>query len=69
MSKAILIFDMPESCIQCLCFRRGLWGRWCAAMKSCSEKIPYESKHENCPLIEAPEGTEVKVVSKYEESR
>ena len=57
MSKAILVIDMPNSCIKCPCFQFGM-DNYCAV----TDNTIYNYENErptSCPLKPAPEEQEV----------
>ncbi len=53
MNKAILIIDMPHSCVQCPLFVTGDYGAYCVLDDTRNIKT------EECPLKPAPEEQEV----------
>ena len=60
MSKAVLVFDMPRSCIECPCLHINPSTRNCGAMEEfCipSAEEVFDKKPDWCPLKEVIEGT------------
>lgn len=51
MKKAILIFDVPKSCVDCPNGRITELGNFCSEL---GEYVEYGEKSENCKLIEIP---------------
>lgn len=57
MSKAVLVFDMPRSCIECPCLDENLVSRTCGAMKEYTKLDKFEVfglKPDWCPLRKMP---------------
>lgn len=58
MNKAVLVFDMPRSCIECPCLDENLVSRTCGAMEEYAKLDKFEvfsKKPDWCPLIDMPE--------------
>ena len=58
MSKAVLVFDMPRSCIECPCLDENLVSRTCGAMDEYTKLDKFEVfglKPDWCPLKKMPE--------------
>lgn len=60
MSKAILVMDMPDSCVSCPLFGNHYSDLCCKALNNRSIDYPYpkEFKQEWCPLREMPQKKE-----------
>lgn len=59
MSKAVLVLDMPETCLECDFYYNDLDDNdmpisRCSALK-CKEIDEFENKYSDCPLRELPE--------------
>lgn len=65
MSKAILVIDMPEKCIDCpICatYAASAWSPreyWCTAYDNKDVDHPYDDKPSWCPLKPVPDKVEV----------
>ena len=57
MNKAVLVFDMPSSCIECPCLDENLVSRTCGAMDEYTKLDKFEVfclKPDWCPLRKMP---------------
>lgn len=68
MSKAILVMDMPESCVDCQLRRKGYCEpySWNNPLCGVYNNLKNNSKPEWCPLVPIPE--KMQVCGKYPQS-